>query len=89
MKENIINNKLLLLNFVMLYNFDFINYNENNKYSLWKFVQLLLCYIVIFIGVGGSSLLSQTIFFELFKKYKQWEKGTIKDDDNIIKGLFS
>ena len=70
--------------FVMLYNFDFINYNENNKYSLWKFVQLLLCYIVIFIGVGGSSLLSQTIFFELFKKYKQWEKGTIKDDDNII-----
>ena len=70
--------------FVMLYNFDFIKYNEDNKYNFWKFMQLLLCYIVIFIGVGSSSLLSQSVFFELFKKYKQWEKEKIKEDDNII-----
>ena len=46
--------------FILLYNFNFIEYNENNKYSIWKFLYLIGLYILIFIGLGGSSLLSYT-----------------------------
>jgi len=60
--------------FVALYNFNFLEVNENNKYSLWKFIQLISCYLLIFIGVGSSSLLSQKIFIDLYKKYEDFNK---------------
>ena len=65
--------------FIMLFNFDFIHYNENNKYNGLKFLQLILCYIMIFIGIGGSSLLSQNLFLELFNKYKNITKKENED----------
>ena len=67
--------------FIISYNFDFIKYNENNKYTIWQFLLLLLCYIIIFIGIGSSSLLSQTTFLEFFKEYRLWLKK--KKDDNL------
>ena len=57
--------------YVLLTNFDFLDYNENNKYGIWKFIHLLLIYITIFIGLGGSSLLSQKIFIEIYQKYEE------------------
>ena len=68
--------------FFALFNFDFLKYNENNKYSAWKFIQLLILYIIIFIGVGSSSLLSQQIFIEFFKKYKNIVKDKEKNELN-------
>ena len=65
--------------FVMLFNFDFLEYTENNKYSIWKFLQLIACYLILFIGMGGSSLLSQKLFIEFFNKYK----GKKNKNDNI------
>ena len=53
-------------------NFDFLEYNENNKYGLWKFIHLLVIYLIIFIGLGGSSLLSQRMFIEVFKKIEEY-----------------
>ena len=65
--------------FVMLFNFDFLEYTENNKYSIWKFLHLIACYLILFIGMGGSSLLSQKLFIEFFNKYK----GKKNKNDNI------
>ena len=58
--------------FILLLNFDFRDYNENNKYGIWKFVHLLFIYIVIFVGLGGSSLLSQRIFTEFLKIFGEY-----------------
>ena len=68
--------------FFAMFNFDFMKYNENNKYSAGKFVQLLILYLTIFIGVGSSSLLSQQIFIEFFKKYKNIVKEKEKNELN-------
>ena len=70
--------------FILLYNFNFIEYNENNKYSIWKFLYLIGLYILIFIGLGGSSLLSHTIITELFKKSANEEEKENDSNDNYI-----
>ena len=59
------------LQFILIFQFNFLDYNQNNKYSLWKFLHLLSIYILNFIGLGGSSLLSQKIFVELFNKFNE------------------
>ena len=64
------------LHFVLLFNFDFLDFNENNKYGFWKFMHLVLCYLLLFIGAGGSSLLSQKIFMELYQKFGDNEKNS-------------
>mgnify|MGYP007102011556 CR=1 FL=1 len=53
------------LHFILLLNFDFLEYNENNKYGIWKFVHLSLIYILLFVGLGGSSLLSQIVLIQI------------------------
>ena len=71
-----------LIFFILIWNFDFIDYNENNKYGFWKFVYLLLIYISIFIGIGSSSLLSQKIFIDLLNKYKKlFQNSRYKNTD--------
>ena len=68
--------------FIMMYNFDFLKYNEYNKYNFLKIIQLLLCYLVIFIGAGSSSLLSQEIYLEFFRKYQRFMKERKKKKKN-------
>ena len=60
--------------FIALYNFNFLEFNENNKFGIFKFIELILIYLLLFIGLGGSSLLSQKIFVELFNKYEKYFK---------------
>ena len=68
--------------FVALYNFNFLEFNENNKYDIWKFIQLVSCYLLLFVGVGSSSLLSQKIFVDLYKKYDDFKKkDKIKENE--------
>jgi len=70
------------IHFILFLNFNFIEYNINNKYSIWKFLHLVLCYFMIFIGIGGSSLLSQRIFIELTNKIAKYEKINKNDNQN-------
>jgi len=70
--------------FILLYNFNFIEYNENNKYSILKFLYLIGLYILIFIGLGSSSLLSNTIMAELGKKSENKNEKENDSNDNYI-----
>ena len=72
--------------FILLYNFDFLDYNENNKYTIWKFLHLVSLYIVLFIGLGSSTLLSQRINVELFVKIMEFDeemKSEKLNDENV------
>ena len=83
--------------FIALYNFNFLEFNENNKYDILKFIELVLIYVLSFIGLGGSSLLSQKIFVEFFNKYdlyfkekegkREKEKKEKKEKENKEKKL--
>ena len=57
--------------FILIFNFQFLEFTENNKYTIWKFLHLISIYILLFIGIGGSSLLSQKIFHEFFTKIEE------------------
>ena len=37
------------LQFILIFQFDFLEYNQNNKYTIWKFLHLLSIYILIYI----------------------------------------
>ena len=70
--------------FILLYNFNFIEYNENNKYSILKFLYLIGLYILIFIGLGSSSLLANSIIAEFFKKLVNKNEKENDSNDNYI-----
>ena len=58
---------------LLLYIFNFKDYNkENNAYSFFRILYLILCYILLFIGVGGSALLSQKIIVDSNSKYNDY-----------------
>ena len=73
------------LQFILIFQFNFLEYNQNNKYSLWKFLHLLSIYILNFVGLGGSSLLSQKIFVELFSKINEFIQRIIEYQELIKK----
>lgn len=86
----------LLLNsisFFLIYNFKFDSFDhETSKYSLSKIFYLILCYILLFIGVGASSLLSQKILIDSFSKLTSYLNnsnpvggGIIDNDSNSFK----
>ena len=76
-----------IISMFLILNFSFDDYNrEYNTYSLFKFIYLLICWLLLFIGVGASALLSQQIIIDSNYKYdkyiaklneesqKEWEK---------------
>lgn len=76
----------LVLNFVsffMINSFEFKNNIENKEgeenqeielYNFFNLVYILLFYLILFIGVGGSSMLSQQILVDSHEKLKQYNK---------------
>ena len=56
----------------LIINFNFDSYEKNFKYSGFKILYLLVCYIGLLIGIGSSSLLSQKILIDSFLKYKNY-----------------
>ena len=53
----------------------FKGYNEGKeRYSATQLLYLMLCYILLFIGVGASALLSQQILIDNFYKFKLFLK---------------
>ena len=67
--------------------FTFFNtYNGGKeKYSAGQIIFLLFCYLLLFIGVGSSALLSQQILIDNFYKFKLFlkENDTKKQSNNI------
>ena len=72
------------INYILLSNFNFVDYNRSNKYSFIKFLQLAFIYIMLFIGLGSFSLLSQRISIELNKKYYDY-RLKLKEEKEVIK----
>ena len=77
----------------MAYNFDFGSFNEETKkFSFFKILYLIGCFLILFIGVGASTLLSQQILADSFTKLEELEKNVnsnnnsnhILNDDNSI-----
>ena len=59
--------------FVLLYVFDFRDYDkEYNSFTFLKILYLIFCYILLFVGVGSSALLSQQIIVESNVKYNEY-----------------
>ena len=77
----------LLVNGISLffiYFFDFNDYNDDNVYSLNKLLYLLLFFILLFIGVGSSALLSQYILIDSFLKLKYHLQGKQGNNNNLL-----
>ena len=57
----------------LIFNFKFEDYNrDNNTYSIFGMVYLLLTWLLLFIGVGASALLSQQIMIDSNYKYDDY-----------------
>ena len=61
-----------LVSFLILIIFSFNDYTNKEKlqYNIGKVIVLLICFLILFIGVGASALLFQTILIESFSQYK-------------------
>ena len=58
-----------ILALLMTYNFDFDSYDDKTKkFSFFKILYLLGCFILLYIGVGASTLLSQQILVDSYNK---------------------
>ena len=66
----------MIINLVSLFliaSFDFSKFDfENRKMSLLQILYLLLCYILLFVGVGSSALLSEQILIDSDEKYNKY-----------------
>jgi len=59
--------------FYLLYSFNFRDYDiEYNSYSIFQILYLIGCYLLLFVGVGSSSLLSQQIIAESNFKFQKY-----------------
>ena len=59
-----------------------------DKYTGSQIIYLCICYILLFIGVGSSALLSQQILVNSYEKYNSFLKK-MKDDSCSCWGLFN
>ena len=59
----------LILNFYDKFEFNKMD-PEENRYNPFKLVYLGICYLLLFVGVGGSALFSQQILIDSYYKYK-------------------
>ena len=72
-----------IISMFLILNFSFDDYNhEYNTYSLFQFIYLLICWLLLFVGVGASALLSQQIIVDSNYKY---EKYIVKLNEEIKK----
>ena len=75
------------LSILLILIFSFLNYNiEDSSYSIFQIIHLLICWIILFIGVGASTLISQQIIIDynfIYTEYlisnnktkeKKWEQ---------------
>ena len=73
--------------FSLIYFFNFLEYNENNKYNFGKFSLLAFGWVLLFLGLGGSSMISQKIFIEILEKIKFYKEQKEKEEEERQKNL--
>ena len=66
----------LIMNFYSQYNDTF------EKYSLLQILYLFFCYVLLFIGVGSSALLSQQLLIDNYEKYTSFYQ--LKGRNNLF-----
>ena len=61
-----------MISFFILIIFSYNDYTDEEKlqYNIFKVIVLLICFLVIFTGIGASALLFQTILIDSFSQYK-------------------
>ena len=71
------------LSILWIINFDF-NFKDKNifDYDLLKILNILFIYLLLLIGIGGSSLLSHQILIESHLKYKNYLINKLRNDLN-------
>jgi len=53
----------------------FSDYNEGfEKYSIFQIIYLIIVYILLFVGVGSSALLSQQLLIDHYERYTIFQK---------------
>ena len=61
------------LSIFLILGFTFFNYNaEDNTYTIFQMLHLLLCWLLLLVGVGASALLSQQIIVHSNSKYNKY-----------------
>ena len=64
-----------IISMFLISNFPFDDYDrKNNTYSIFQILFLLLCWVLLFTGVGASALLSQQIIIDSNYKYDTYLK---------------
>ena len=63
-----------LISLFLIASFDFskFDFENNRKMSFLHILYLLLCYILLFVGVGSSALLSEQILIDSEEKYNKY-----------------
>ena len=57
----------------LILTFSFLDYDkEDNKYTILNILHLIFSYILLFLGVGASALLSQQIIIDSNSKYNEY-----------------
>ena len=70
---------------LLILGFSFFNYNsKDNTYSIFQILYLLLCWLILFVGVGASALLSQQIILDSNIKYTKYQKK-VNEESKIIR----
>ena len=73
------------LSILWIINFDFNFKDKDEKifdYNLLKILNILFIYLLLLIGIGGSSLLSHQILIESHLKYKNYLINKLRNDLN-------
>jgi len=60
------------ISLVLLINFKFDEKFKNNEYSFLSVLYIGLCWLLLFLGVGASAILSQHIIIDSYMKYKEY-----------------
>ena len=70
-----------LFSLFLIINYDFYNFDPSSL-SIFQILYLLFCYILLFVGVGASSLLSLQILIDSNSKYKNFIYGVEENEIN-------
>ena len=73
------------LSIILILSFSFLDYDkDDNKYTILNILYLLFSYILLFLGVGASALLSQQIIIDSNVKYNEYYKYKYKKENKYM-----
>ena len=71
---------------ILILNFSFEEYDrDENTYSLFKMLYMVLIWLLLFVGVGASALLSQQVIIESNYKYDEYIRKLNEESKKKLK----